>query len=272
MKKRINFKFLILTLMKFLKIVPIVLWRLWSFLWLLLTVTILLPVLVIVISKKEWFGIYFKIARVWARTMLFIMGFRVKMESEEILEKNKSYVFCINHTSMIDIILLLSITKNPFVFVGKKELGKYPLFGYIYKRTSILVDRNNSKSKVKVFQMAQKCIQDNLSICIFPEGKVPDDESIVLDDFQNGAFRLAIENQIPIVPITFFDCKERFSYTFLSGGPGQLRVKVHKFVLTKGATLGDRNTLKNNIFCIIKNSLTADDSYMQTTLSSKITN
>jgi len=213
--------------MEFLKNVFIVIWRGWFFLWSFTTVIILLPILVIVIFKSNWYSISFKIARIWTKT------------------------------------------KNSFVFVGKKELGKYPLFGYIYKRTSILVDRNNSQSKIDVFNAAKKCIQNNLSICIFPEGKVPDDESIILDHFQNGTFRLAIENQTPIVPMTFFDCKKRFSYTFLSGSPGELRVKVHNFISTKGSSLTDRNIIKNKIFDVIRNSLLADKSYMESSLTSK---
>ena len=71
-----------------------------------------------------------------------------------------------------------------------------------------------------------------MSICIFPEGGVPD-EAIVLDEFKDGAFRMAINHQIPIVPITFADNKKRFSYTFFSGSPGKMRAKVHHFILPK---------------------------------------
>ena len=114
-------------------------------------------------------------------------------------------MFVANHTSMTDIMLMLAVNKKPFVFVGKVELAKIPLFGYFYKRTCILVDRANSKSRMAVFERAQKRLNSGLSICIFPEGGVPDDESIVLDEFKDGAFRIAIEHQLPIVPIVFFD-------------------------------------------------------------------
>ena len=90
-------------------------------------------------------------------------------------------MLCANHTSMADIMLMLAVIKNPFVFVGKKELAKIPLFGFFYKRTCILVDRKSSKSRMEVFKRAQKRINQGLSICIFPEGGVPDDESVVLD-------------------------------------------------------------------------------------------
>ena len=90
-------------------------------------------------------------------------------------------MFVANHTSMLDIMLMFYSTKNPFVFVGKKELGKIPLFGYIYKRTCILVDRGNAKSRVEAFRRAEIRLNEGLSVCIFPEGGVPNDLNILLD-------------------------------------------------------------------------------------------
>ena len=131
------------------------------------------------------------------------MGFYYKVEKNQELDPHKSYMIVANHTSMTDIMLMLAILDNPFVFVGKQELAKIPLFGFFYKRTCILVDRNNAQSKRAVFDSAQNRLNRGLSVCIFPEGGVPDDESIVLDTFKDGAFRLAIEHQIPIIPILF---------------------------------------------------------------------
>ena len=83
-----------------------------------------------------------------------------------------------------------------------------------------------------------------MSICIFPEGGVPSDESVLLDVFKDGAFRLAIEHQIPIIPITFADNKERLSYTFMSGSPGLMRAKIHNFVETKGRSFENKKEIK----------------------------
>ena len=82
-----------------------------------------------------------------------------------------------------------------------------------------------------------------MSICIFPEGGVPDQESIVLDHFKDGAFRLAIEHQIDIAPMVFFDNKKRFSFRFFSGSPGKLRVKTLALIATKGKTLDNKREL-----------------------------
>jgi len=97
---------------------------------------------------------------------------------------------------------------------------------------------------MEVFNRAQKRLEQGLSICIFPEGGVPNDESIVLDEFKDGAFRLAIEHQIPIVPLTFMDNKKRFSYAFFSGSPGLMRVFIHQPIATTGKTIEDKKDIK----------------------------
>lgn len=153
-------------------------------------------------------------------------------------------MFVANHTSMTDIMLMLITVNNPFVFVGKMELAKIPIFGFFYKRTCILVDRGDQKSRQEVFERAQKRLQQGVSICIFPEGGVPDDTSIVLDAFKDGAFRLAINHQIPIVPIVFYDNKKRFSYEFLSGSPGKMRAKILTCISTQNKVLSDKKELR----------------------------
>jgi len=233
-------------------------WRLWFYGVFLVTIIVIFPVLLVVTSNDKFYPVFFKIARFWAKTILFLMGFKAKITFKEPINPKKSYMFIANHTSMIDVMLMLIVTKNPFVFVGKKELARIPIFGFFYKRTCILVDRSSPKSRKEVYYKAQKRLDDGVSICIFPEGKVPDDESIVLDEFQNGAFGLAIEHHIPIVPISLYDCKKRFSYTFFSGSPGILRVKVHNFVETKGLKLTDRLALKEKMHNFLYQDLLAD--------------
>lgn len=161
-----------------------------------------------------------------------------------------------NHTSMLDIMLMLLVSKNPFVFVGKKELVKIPVFGFFYKRVCILVDRENVKSRTGVYRRAQRRLDQGLSICIFPEGGVPDEE-VVLADFKDGAFKMAIAHQIPLVPITFYDNKKRFSFTFLSGSPGKVRAKVHRFFETNGLTEDDKGGLREKIRQMILKELSS---------------
>jgi 1-acyl-sn-glycerol-3-phosphate acyltransferase len=219
-----------------------VLYRIWFYILVIVPIIILSPILIISVSREQWYPFFFKIARLWAKFILVGMGFRWSVEHDEELEKQKSYMFIANHTSMIDIMLMLASVNMPFVFVGKKELAKIPIFGFFYKKTCILVDRSSARSRQGVFLRAQRRLQSGVSVCIFPEGKVPE-EHIVLDQFMDGAFRLAINHKIPIAPLVFLDNKKRFSYTFFSGGPGILRVKKLRFLSTVGLTVKDTSTL-----------------------------
>ncbi|NQX86469.1 MAG: 1-acyl-sn-glycerol-3-phosphate acyltransferase [Flavobacteriaceae bacterium] len=229
--------------MKCLKYPFWLIYRVWFYILVVLLIIVLFPFLVFSISNERWYPFFFRLARIWAKCILIGMGFRIKLEQEQTIERDKSYMFIANHTSMIDIMLMLACVKHhPFVFVGKKELAKIPLFGFFYKRACILVDRSSAQSRKAVFLRAQKRLQQGLSICIFPEGLVPEEE-VQLAKFKDGAFRLAINHQISIVPMTFYDNKKRFSYTFFSGGPGSLRVKIHKFLDTSGCTIEQTSSL-----------------------------
>jgi 1-acyl-sn-glycerol-3-phosphate acyltransferase len=222
-----------------------VLYRIWFYVLVALPIIALFPILLASISREKWYPFFFRLARFWAKFILIGMGFAYKITKEQTPDPTKSYMFVANHTSMVDIMLMLTAVKNPFVFVGKKELAKIPLFGFFYKRTCILVDRSSAKSRQAVFLRAQKRLKQGLSICIFPEGGVPE-EHVILDGFKDGAFRLAINHQIPVVPITFYDNKKRFSYTFFSGGPGIMRAKIHKFLNTDGLTIDDTKSLNKS--------------------------
>ena len=231
-----------------------ILYRIWFYILVTVPIIIMFPLLIISILKEEWYPYFFKMARLWSKFILIGMGFGYKIKREQIPEAKKSYMFVANHTSMADIMLMLVTVKNPFVFVGKQELAKIPLFGFFYKRTCILVDRTSAKSRQAVFLRAQRRLKQGLSICIFPEGGVPE-EHIMLDTFKDGAFRLAINHQIPIVPITFYDNKKRFSYIFFSGSPGKMRAKVHKFIKTEDLDIKDTKPLNKEVRTLIFNEL-----------------
>ncbi len=245
--------------MRGIKIIFWVIWRVWFYVLMAIPILIMFPFLLASILTESGYPYFFKMARIWAKIILFGMGFYYKIEKEKELEPGKSYMFVANHTSMADIMLMLVTVKNPFVFVGKKELVKIPLFGFFYKRTCILVDRKSSKSRQAVFERAQQRINQGLSICIFPEGGVPDDESILLDSFKDGAFRLAIAHQIPIVPIIFGDNKKRFSYTFFSGSPGIMRVKVNQKIEMLGKTSSNKKEIRETVRQIILDQIIAFD-------------
>ena len=215
-------------------------------------IIICLPLFFIFSLKEEWYPAFYWVARnIWAKLILMGMGLIPKIEFSEPLIKGKNYMLTANHKSMIDVMLMLQISKNPIVFVGKKELERLPVFGYFYRRVCIMVDRENSKSRAAVYGHAERRLKQGLSLCIFAEGLVTSPD-IKLAPFKNGVFRFSIHYQIPIVPMSFYDCERRypyhFSYNYFVGGPGILRAKVHKHIETKGLNNENMESLKQKVY------------------------
>ena len=224
----------------------------------------MIPFLLILTSKDSYYPTLWKMIRVWAKMLVYGMGFRLRVTVDEVLERDKSYMFCPNHTSMMDPFVLISLSKNPIVFVGKMEFVKIPIFGFFYKRVVVMVDRSNPESRKKVYEMAKKKLKNGTSMAIFPEGLVPT-ENIVLAPFKNGAFSLAIEFDIPIVPQIYYDCKRLFSWDFFKGSPGVFRIHQHKFIETTGLTKDDVFVLRQQTFQLIEADLLSDEKYMKDT-------
>ena len=222
------------------------------------------PFLLILTSKEEYYSTFWKMIRVWAKILVYGMGFRFKIQNDQVIERDKSYMFCPNHASLMDPFVLIALSKNPIVFVGKQEFVKIPIFGFFYKRVVIMVDRSNPESRKRVYKIAKEKLKNGVSMAIFPEGLVPT-ENIVLAPFKNGAFSLAIEFQIPIVPQVYYDCKRLFSWDFFKGRPGVFRIHQHKFIDTKGLKVEDLESLKQQTFDLIYNDLVSDKKYMNDT-------
>lgn len=237
-------------------------YNIWFYILVLVfTLIIILPTFVLMQLSGAPYKFFYGAGVLWSDLILFGMGMFPKKNKPLKTTKHKPYIFVANHVSMIDVMLFVStIRMNPIIFIGKKELEKIPLFGYIYKRTMILVDRSSNESKKKVFVETKKKLNSGISIALFPEGTVPDVD-VELAPFKHGAFTMAIEHQVPIVPLSFLDNKKRFpwSYGGLIGGskgsPGKLRVNIHDPIETKGMIKEDRVELSEKVRNIILNDL-----------------
>ena len=203
------------------------LWRFWLLL-LAFVFTILfgIPVYILSFNKKHYRYAY-RFIRYWSYCMFFGMGLRYELHklSEQKLDKNQQYVFISNHTSIMDIMLMCILcADHPVCFVGKKELVKIPIFGTIYKRICVMVDRKSARSRADVYRRCAEKMEEGNSIVIFPEGGVPDDTSVLLDEFKDGAFTLSSKHNSPIVIFTFTGLKEIFPFKSSEGHPGKAKV------------------------------------------------
>lgn len=202
-------------------------WRIWFYLLVAIPVPVLFPFLAIALLFPRGYTFVFWVARnIWAPIILIGCGFYSKIRYAKPLPKGTSFVLVANHTSYIDPFLMLRVSKNPFVFIGKKELVKIPIFGYLYKRAAIMVNRSDKKSRWEVYGRAEKKLALGYSICVFPEVSYEDD-TVFLNPFKRGAFKISIDHQLPIVPMVFYDCKRKHPWHPNYGFPGELRVKTY---------------------------------------------
>ena len=239
------------------RLIILFIWRAWFYILASIPVILLFPFLAISAIHPKGYNFIFWCARnIWSPFTLLFSGFYTKVDYEEELPVGESFILVANHTSYIDPFVMFQVSKNPFVFVGKKELVKIPIFGYIYKRAAVMVDRSSKKSRWGVYDRVDKQLSLGYSICIFPEVKYTDD-TIFLNDFKRGAFKIAIDHQIPIIPMCFLDCKRKFPWHPRFGYPGQLRVKTLK-KMQPPKSISKLNDFKEQVWGIIFNELKKD--------------
>ncbi len=236
------------------------LYRFWFYLMIGVVTIILFPFLFLTTISEKTYPQFYVVARTWSIMILVGMGFFPKIKRTQQLDKHKSYIVIANHSSMIDIMMMFWVVRTPFVFIGKKELAKMPLFGFFYSRSSILVDRTDRRSKMAVFQEAQRRFDQGSGVCVFPEGGVPKDYFQTLGRFKDGAFRMGIEHQLDIIPVVLYDNKRKFPYKpkYGRGCPGRLRAKVFPPISTQGLDPHkDKAKLRQKAYDLIYKELTS---------------
>lgn len=232
--------------MKMLKEIISVLWKCWFFLLATFLILIIGIFWTYPLSfSQKTYPLAYKGIRLWAILCFYGSGFRLHFKKDLKLNPTKSYLFISNHTSLMDIAVMAIIhPQHPIVFVAKEELAKVPLLGKIFKRICIMVNRSDNTSKRRVFKLAKEKIDLGNSIVIFPEGGVPDDTSIILDQFKDGAFAIATITNLPIVVYTIKGLKEMFPFNWRKGYPGTVEVKLLDVIETKELSLKNINELK----------------------------
>jgi 1-acyl-sn-glycerol-3-phosphate acyltransferase len=179
--------------------------RLFALYAILLFIVTMLPVLVYLYTCKLLFNPaqfttkLHKTFRVWMGVFMPLIGCPVRIIGAQHFVANQNYVVVINHNSLLDIPV-----SSPGIIGANKTLGKssfanMPLFGFIYKAGSILVDRTSAKSRAESYDKMLACLQDGFHLCLYPEG-TRNKTTEPLQRFHDGAFKVAIGAQVPIMP------------------------------------------------------------------------
>jgi len=155
------------------------------------------------IPEPTGMRVYALISRWWMRVFLFLIGCPFKVYGKQNFEKGKNYVVIGNHNSLMDVPLLTPFLPGGNKTIAKKAMAKTPLFGWIYARGAVLVDRNSDASRRKSFDEMKQVLASGLHMLLYPEG-TRNRTGQPLKSFFDGAFRLAINTQKDIVPVCVF--------------------------------------------------------------------
>lgn len=215
------------------------------------------PLFLIVLQFKNGFKVAFGLKRVWSKTIEILCFVPLSIKGKHHFPAHAPYVIVANHASYLDIILMYGVIPHQFKFLGKVEVLKTPLLSYVFGKMDIPVDRSNHRKALESINRCKDAIDEGYSIAIFPEGGMPAGAP-KLHRFKNGAFKLAIEKQVPVVPITFQTNYYLFydhTDLFTNGRPGIARTVVHPPIDTTGMTADDLLSLRNQTFRTINSAL-----------------
>lgn len=223
-----------------------------------LTLVLFYPLFRLLLSKREWFPNAFIWMKRYAKLWLFFTGIKLKVKGTENVLFNQPFIICANHSSFVDIPCLYSFFNQYFVFTGKKEIERWPLFNIFYTSgMNILVDRNNKIKASLDFKKMIEVINNGFPLVIFPEGTISA-KSPHLSEFKQGAVLLAIQKQIPILPITFttnWKRLQRKSFFEGAASPGIAGMIIHQPIYTTNKTKSDAGLLNEELRQIINQPL-----------------
>jgi 1-acyl-sn-glycerol-3-phosphate acyltransferase len=197
----------------------------------------------------------YKVCKAWGYTWYFFVGMRHKSIYEVPHDESGQYIFVANHSSYIDIPATVISINQPVRILAKYEMSKVPVFGFIYRCATILVDRRDAEKRANSIREMKSFISQHISIFIYPEGTF-NETGAPLKEFFDGAFRIAIETQTPLKPILFPDTVDRLHYSSIfSFTPGKCRAIFLKEVPVEGLLMDDIAALKERVHSLMEEGL-----------------
>lgn len=222
-----------------------VLWRYLFFATTFITLLPLFPFFLYFVQRERHFRKAMFLKRVWAHMMTWPMGVITLTEVEEELGEGP-YMIILNHTSFLDIMHAYISIPIYFHLVGRSGLGRWWFFNIFFRKMDILIDRDNARASYATYGRVADDLRKGISVGIFPEAIIPADTPRMLP-FKNAPFKVAIAEQVPILPVTFiggWKVLPAKPHVHRGGRPGITRVKVHRPIPTAGLTVEDAESLR----------------------------
>ena len=191
-----------------------------------------------------WANLWFPIIFIWHKKIYEVPH-----------DKKKSYIFVSNHISYLDAAILVKAFRQPFRPLGRAEMSKLPVFGFIYRNAIVTVDRSSAANRATSVRILKSIIGKGISVMVFPEGTF-NMTTEPLKEFYDGAFRVAIETQTPVKPVLFLDAYRRMPYENLFHmTPGRSRIVYLDEIPVIGYTSADVEKLKQQVYAVMETKL-----------------
>jgi len=208
--------------------------------------TVILGIIYLVLSPIDFKGKIFDfLSRLWSVVLLFISGVRTQIIGLENIDRNHSYIIVSNHQSYYDIPVIIGYFPLSVRMLAKKELFRIPVFGWaIYLAGNISLDRGKGKKAVISLKKAsEKIRKKKFSIVVYPEGtRSPDGE---VKRFKKGAFRLAIESKLPVLPVSIIGSNKVMSKHSFRINKGEIKIIIGKPIITKNIMKDELGKLRD---------------------------
>jgi 1-acyl-sn-glycerol-3-phosphate acyltransferase len=222
----------------------------YAFVLFLLCLLLVFPVVVVasLFGRVKGGNFIYLICRTWARVIYFCLGIRYQAVYEALPNPEQPCVFVFNHISYFDIPqILMSIRDRHFRILGKAEMARIPVFGFVYRQAVVSVQRDDAANRAQSIIQLKSVLKKGISIVIGPEGTFNLSHQ-PLRAFYDGAFKIAIETQTPIVPMLFLDTYDRMHHkSVFTVCPGRSRTVFLEPVGVEGLTLDDLSPLKKKV-------------------------
>ncbi len=195
---------------------------------LVLTIITALVTMIGTYFNKNWWAYY--PPRLWARCWCVLLGVKVVFKGRENIDKKTSYVFVANHQGAFDIFSIYGYLNHDFKWMMRKGLANIPLIGVACQRAGhIMVDTRSAHGLKETIEQAEKQLQNGTSLVVFPEGRRTDTGK--MGEFKPGAFKLAVEFNLPVVPITIDGSYRVMPRSTFNVTPGTITLTIHEPIL-----------------------------------------
>jgi len=234
-----------------------ILYVIYAFVWF---VALMIPVfvwslLVLPFGRIKGGNLVYYACIVWADIWFAVVFIFHKNIFIEELKKDQSYIFVANHISYLDSAIIPKTFRHPIRPLGKVEMSKIPIFGFIYKNAIVTVDRSSAENRTKSVLILKSILKKGISVLVFPEGTFNMTHQ-PLKEFYDGAFRIAIETQTPIKPVLLLNAYDRMHYkSIFALNPGKSRSVFLPEVSVEGLTVKDVGVLKEKVFELMRTEL-----------------